>query len=133
MLSTSERAAHTILLTGGEAHDCPLGKDLLIKVGERLIETVLLVDKAYSSAEFRLIAAILGFKIESPPPGHLKEPWVYDKEKYKERNKIERLFGRIKRRFRKVFTRYDKLDIIYLGFVYFALIMELLRFSVNTP
>jgi transposase len=58
---------------------------------------------------------------------------VDDKAVYKERNRIERLFCRIKARFRKVFTRYDKLDVIYLGFVHCALIVEMLQFYVNTP
>jgi len=120
-------------LTGGEVHDCAPGKDLLITAGERLVETDLAVDKAYSSAEFRLLAEILGYNVVSPPPSNLKEPWDYDKEQYKKRNKIERLFCRIKKRFRKIFTRYDKLAVIYLGFVYFALILEILKISVNTP
>ncbi|MCI8480445.1 MAG: transposase, partial [Oscillibacter sp.] len=41
------------------------------------------------------------------------------------RNQVERLFRRIKR-FRRVFTRYDKLDVIFLSFVYFALIIDTL-------
>jgi transposase len=37
-----------------------------------------------------------------------KKPWKYDKRAYKLRNEVERIFRRIKR-FRRVFTRYDKL------------------------
>jgi transposase len=44
---------------------------------------------------------------------------------YKQRNQVERLFRRIKR-FRCIFTRYDKLDVIFLTFVYFALIVDAL-------
>ena len=29
---------------------------------------------------------------------------------YRRRNEVERLFGRLKRRFRRIFTRYNKLD-----------------------
>jgi transposase len=47
-----------------------------------------------------------------PPKKNRKHPWNYDKELYKFRNEVERFFLRIKR-FRKVFTRYDKRDIIY--------------------
>ena len=104
-----------------------------MNAGERFVETDLAVDMAYTSVGFRQFAEILGYNIVSPPPSKLKDPWEYDKEKYKERNKIERLFGRIKRRFRKVFTRYDKLSVVYIAFVHFALIMESLRFNVNTP
>ena len=53
------------------------------------------------------------------------------KSLYKSRNDIERLFRKIKR-FRRIFTRYDKLDSIFLFFIYFAFIFDsLLR--VNRP
>lgn len=44
----------------------------------------------------------------------------YDKLLYKQRNQVERLFRRLKR-FRRIFTRYDKLDVVFLAFVHFAL------------
>ncbi|MDR0473688.1 MAG: IS5/IS1182 family transposase, partial [Treponema sp.] len=47
------------------------------------------------------------------------------------RNEIERFFRRLKA-FRAVFTRYDKLDIVFSGSVLFASIIILLR-CVNTP
>ena len=42
---------------------------------------------------------------------------------YKRRNEVERFFRRIKR-FRRVFTRYDKLDIVFAGFILFAMIFD---------
>jgi len=42
-----------------------------------------------------------------------------------QRNQVERQFRRLKR-FRRIFTRYDKLDIIFLSFVYFAFIVDAL-------
>ena len=39
-------------------------------------------------------------------------PWKYDCEMYKKRNEVERLFRRLKG-FRRVFSRIDKLDIIF--------------------
>ena len=44
---------------------------------------------------------------------------------------VERLLGRLKG-YRRVFTRYDKLDVVYIGFVTFVIIFDILR-SVNTP
>ena len=49
--------------------------------------------------------------------------WNYDRELYKRRNEIERFFRRLKR-FRRIFTRYDKLDILYSGFIMFAMIVD---------
>ena len=40
-------------------------------------------------------------------------------------NQVKKLFRRIKR-FRRIFTRYDKLDVIFLTFVYFALVVDAL-------
>ena len=104
-----------------------------MKGGERLKHTDLAADRAYSRKGVRIAAEILNYNLVVPPQRNYLEQWEYDRELYKLRNKIERLFGRIKTRFRKVFTRYDKLDIVYLTFVYFALIVEMLKISVNTP
>ncbi len=51
---------------------------------------------------------------------------TYDRQLYKRRNEVERLFRRLKG-FRRIFTRYDKLDVIFLGFITFALIVEALH------
>ena len=61
-----------------------------------------------------------------PPKGNRKEPWEYDKELYKRRNEVERYFRRTKA-FRRVFTRYDKLEVMFISFVNFAIICETLR------
>jgi transposase len=45
---------------------------------------------------------------------------------YKNRNVVERLFRRVKE-FRRIFTRYDKLNIMFLGFIYFGLVMIMTR------
>ncbi len=50
-------------------------------------------------------------------------PYLYDVELYKRRNIIERLFRWLKE-FQKVFTRYDKLDSMYLSFIQFACIVK---------
>ena len=47
-------------------------------------------------------------------------PWEYDRELYRKRNEVERLF-------RRVFTRYDKLDALFPGFIHFALIADASR------
>ena len=54
-----------------------------------------------------------------------QQEWEYDEELYKRRNEVERFFRRIKR-FRRVFTRYDKLDIVFAGFILFAMIVDAL-------
>jgi len=56
-----------------------------------------------------------------PPKKNRKNPWGYDKEFYKLRNEAERLF-RLIVGFRRVFCRFDKLGIIYSGFIMPALV-----------
>jgi transposase len=45
---------------------------------------------------------------------------------YKRRNEIERLFRRLKG-FRRIFSRFEKLDVMFTGFIHFALIADGLR------
>jgi transposase len=80
----------------------------------------IILDRAYEGDKTRQKAAERGFVPVVPPKSNRKEPWAYDKELYKRRNEIERFFLRIKR-FRKVFTRYDKLDTSYTTVVNFAM------------
>jgi transposase len=81
------------------------------------------MDRAYEGDETRKLAQSQGFIPVVPPKKNRKNPWYYDKEIYKKRNEIERFNLRIKR-FRKVFTRYDKLDILYVSVVYLAMIFD---------
>ena len=62
-----------------------------------------------------------------PPKSNRREPWEYDRELYKKRNQVERLFRRLKG-FRRIFSRFEKLDVVFLAFIYFAFIIEALRY-----
>ena len=83
----------------------------------------LLMDRAYSSKKIRELAGALGYEPVVPPKRNFKEQWAYDKELYKQRNEIERFFRRLKR-FRRIFTRYDKLDVLFAGFILFVFIVD---------
>ena len=84
------------------------------------------MDRAYEGNETRALAAELGFQVVVPPHPNRRELWEYDREVYKRRNEVERLFRRLKG-YRRIYTRYDKLDVMYWGFVLFALIVEVLH------
>jgi transposase len=90
------------------------------------------MDRAYEGDETRHLAVELGYILVVPPKINRLFPWEYDRVMYRRRNEIERLFRRLKG-FRRVFSRFDKLDVMFTGFVLFALIIDALRFSVNTP
>jgi hypothetical protein len=51
---------------------------------------------------------------------------------YRRRNEIEQPFRRVKR-YRRVFCRFDRFDVLFIEFIVLALIVEALRFSVNRP
>ena len=84
------------------------------------------MDRTYEGNETRQLALALGFTPVVPPLATRVDPWQYDRHMYKRRNEIERLFRRLKG-FRRVFSRFEKLDVIFLGFILFSLIIEALR------
>lgn len=55
----------------------------------------------------------------------------YDKKLYRERNRIERLFNKLKH-FRRIATRYEKLAKTFLACVHLALAFLCLRLIANT-
>jgi len=81
----------------------------------------LVMDRAYEDDYTRYVAQTLNFKPVVPPKKNRKNPWKYDKELYKRRNEIARLF-RLIIGFRRIFCRYEKLDTMFIGFVQLALV-----------
>ena len=105
-----------ILLSGGEAHDCP--------VADRLIRRVkpskhMLGDKAYGSAELRCELHERGSKPVIPNKSNRKQPFSFNNRLYKLRWRIENAFNRLKD-FRRIATRYDKLARNYLASICLA-------------
>ena len=78
---------------------------------------VLIADKGYDANYMLQAGEKVGAKVVIPPRKHRKIQREYDKELYKKRNIIERMFNKMKH-FRRVATRYDKLDLSYLAFVF---------------
>jgi transposase len=114
-------------LSPGSAADDPEGQKLMVQLPAEICQNKpLLMDKAYEGNDCRAKAEICGMCPVVPPKSNRKVSWEYDKELYKERNIVERHFRNIKQ-FRRVFTRYDKLDETYNAFVGFANIILFLR------
>ena len=68
---------------------------------------VLIADKGYDSDPLR--KALIALKIEPCIPGrkNRKAPAPYDAALYKQRNRIERMFGKLKD-WRRIAMRYDR-------------------------
>ena len=104
-----------ILLTGGEAHDCPVAERLIDRVEEA---KRLLGDKAYDSSELREELEQRGTKPVIPNRSNRKRPFRFSKRLYKLRWRIETAFNRLKDF--GIATRYDKLARNYLASVCLA-------------
>jgi transposase len=84
------------------------------------------MDRAYEGNETLQLALELGFKPVVPLNPNRVTPWEYDRAMYRKRNEVEPLFRRLKG-FRRIFSRFDKLDVMFMAFVHFALVFEALR------
>jgi transposase len=105
-----------ILLTGGEAHDCPVAERLISRVKP---SKCMLGDKAYDSNELRERLDARGTKPVIPNRNNRKQPFSFNKRLYRLRWRIENAFNRLKD-FRRIATRYDKLARNYLASVCLA-------------
>ncbi len=79
-----------------------------------------LADKAYDAGWIRDMIREQGAIDVIPPKANRKLPAEFDAEIYRERNKIERLFGRLKASFRRISTRYDKTSRNFLSMIKLA-------------
>jgi len=120
-ISASDRHAVEFILSEGQQHDAPQGRLLMDTVGKIKSVIPLVMDRAYEDDYTRYIAQTLNFKPVVPPKKNRANPWEYDTVLYKRRNEIERLF-RLLDGFRRIFCRYEKLDIMFIGFIQFALV-----------
>ena len=102
-----------ILLTGGQAHDCPPAQRLIrrTKAAKKLLG-----DRAYDSAELRKWLSKRGTRSVVPNKSNRKQPFSFDRKSYKQRHRIENAFCRLKD-FRRIATRYDRLARNYLAAV----------------
>ena len=126
MVAADARTAVAFSLSPGQAHDAPEGRALLEHLGSPSKPLHLLIDRAYEGDETRQLALDLGFIPVVPPKSNRIEPWEYNRTMYKRRNEVERLFRRLKG-FRRIFSRFEKLDVMFTGFICFALIADGLR------
>ena len=131
-MAADARTAVTFSLSPGQAGDAPEGRKLLKTFENQGWEGAsVIMDKAYEGDETRQLVLELGMTPVVPPKSNRLTPWEYDREMYKKRNEVERLFRRLKG-FRRIFTRFEKLEVVFIFFIHFALIADAL-ISVNTP
>ena len=126
MVAADARTAITFALSPGQASDAVEGRELLGGIGPLPAPLYLIMDQAYEDNKTLQLALDFGYIPVVPPKSNRLQPWQYDKAMYRKCNEIERLFRRLKG-FRRIFSRCDKLAVVFLAFLNFALIVEALR------
>ena len=109
-------------ITAGQAHDITAAQPLL----DGQDADAVLADKAYDSNGLRDRIAQMKAQAVIPSKRNRKIFISHDIELYKQRNRIERCFNRLKH-FRRFATRYDRRTIHFNGFVHLAAAMIWLR------
>lgn len=94
----------TLLLTEGQVSDYRGAATVLPDLPDA---DVLIADKGYDSDWFREALSELGIVPCIPGRANRKAPIQCDADLYKQRNRIERMFGRLKD-WRRIATRYDR-------------------------
>ena len=110
-------------LTGGEAADCK-AYDALIVLPERT-PGALLADKGYDADVIRADLAKRNIEPVIPGRSNRRVKIEHDRTLYKQRNRIERMFGHLKI---NRATRYDQLASSFLGMVHLATARYWLKF-----
>lgn len=110
------------VLTGGQRHDITQAATLL--QGHRC--DYVIADKAFDDDDFIQLIRDMGAIPIIPARKNRTQSRDYDQHLYKERHLVECFFNKIKW-FRRIFSRFDKLDRSYLGFLSFISTLIWLR------
>lgn len=105
------------MLTPGQARDVQGFGPLMRMITDRI--DALLADKGYDADAIRQELTDAEIEPVIPAKGNRRNPAPRDRVKYRWRNRIERLFSKLKN-WRRVATRYDKTADSYMGFVSLA-------------
>jgi transposase len=120
----------TFLVTAGDRHEQsvfePLMEQGAVKRTERKRPKRVVGDKGYSSRKVRRYLARRGIRAVIPRRANEPQQHAFDRDRYRERNRVERLINRVKQ-FRRVATRYEKLAENYVTMVTLAAILLWLR------
>ena len=126
LAAADEQTTLAAAVTPGQAGDAPQYPGLMAAVPEQCPVEAAGADKSYDSDAIRADLEGRGIEPVIPPRSNRTEEVRYDKTKYRRRNKVERLFNRLKQ-FRRVATRYDKLDETLLAFIHLAAALVMIR------
>ena len=91
----------------------------------------LLADRGYVADAIREEPAAAEIEAVIPAKSNRRNPVPHDREKYRWRNLVERLFNKLKN-WRRIAARYDKTQESYLGFVNLVATLQWIPFVHET-
>nr|WP_244517804.1 transposase [Ancylobacter rudongensis] len=91
----------------------------------------MLADKGYDSDDVRVSLLLQGILPVISPKANRRDAIACDFRAYKDRNRVERMFNKLKQ-FRRIATRYDKTAVSLLGFLVLAAAKLWMPTFVNT-
>lgn len=100
-----------LLISAGNINDMTMAAALIEAAGPF---TRLIADRGYDSNAVRALVADRGAEVVIPSTASRRVPIPYDRDAYRARNLVERLWCRLKD-WRRIATRYDKLARNYLS------------------
>ena len=110
-----ERVVFEQVMEQGAVKRCGRGRP-------RLRPQRVVADKGYSSRKIRRYLRRRGIRYTSPRKQNECRTGPFDRQRYRERNRVERLINRLKQ-FRRVATRYEKRAVYYKGMLTLAAIL----------
>ena len=110
------------ILSAGNVHDSKIANDLI----DGYKDCALLADRAYNSKSIIDKATAQNMTIVIPNKSNAVNVRPFDSHVYKSRHLIENFFQRLKV-FRRIATRYEKLDSRFLGLIYLTSTIKLIH------
>ena len=101
-------------ITGGQRADVSQAIPLLTGIKTGVVIADKGADKAYESNCLLALIRDQGAEVVIPPESNRREPWEYDREMYRQRNLIKRVFNKLKQ-WRRIATRYDCRSVYFLS------------------
>ena len=109
-------------LAPGNAADLNAAKEIVLPA-----QAYIIADKGYDSDLFKEEIRRKGSEPCIPSRRNRKQPTPYNKRRYATRHRVENFFQRVKR-FRRIGTRYEKLDQTFLCMLTIAAVLDWLKY-----
>jgi transposase len=111
-LTDGQGRPRVLLISAGNINDMTMAGALIDAAAGRFDR--LIADKGYDTNAIRAAVTALGAEVVIPSTLSRKAPIPYDRDAYRARNLVERLWCRLKD-WRRIATRYDKIAANYLS------------------